>query len=181
MNPSGPEPNRRRWRTPSPGTLIAVAALVVALGGTATAARTLIGSNDIANGAIKARHIAPNAVTLAKINAPARAALRGAAGPAGPAGPTGAPGVAGGFDLSKLNRVVGPEVTILPGELGSALAACPPGQKVTGGGFSTLGFQETVFASAPSIDGTTWVVFLDNTAATVTNLTGSAYALCVAP
>jgi hypothetical protein len=165
-------------RRPGPAVWIAIAALVVALGGTATAARTLIGSNDIANGAIKARHIAPNAVSLTKIAPAARAALRGRTGTPGPAGPA---GPAGGFDLSKLVRIVGPEVTVLPGELGTALAACPPGFKVTGGGFTTAGFQETVFGSAPSIDGTTWIVLLDNIAATVTNLTGSAYALCVAP
>jgi len=172
-----PDPHRRR-RTPSPATWIAITALVVALGGSATAASTLIGSKDIANGAIKARHIAPNAVTLVKIAPPARAALRGTPGPQGPAGPA---GPAGGFDLSKLGRFVGPTVTVLPGEVGTAMATCPPGQKVTGGGFQTDGFQETVFASAPSIDGTTWVVFLDNTATSVTDLIGAAYALCVAP
>jgi hypothetical protein len=162
----------------TPSFVLAIVALVVALGGTATAARTLIGSKDIANGAIKARHIAPDAVTLAKIAPAARGALRGTSGPQGPVGPS---GPAGGFDLNKISRVVGAEVTILPGQLGTALAACPLGHKVVGGGFVTIGFDQTIFASAPSIDGTTWIVLLDNQNALVTNLTGSAYALCVSP
>lgn len=162
----------------TPSFVLALVALVVALGGTATAARTLIGSKDIATGAIKARNIAPGAVTLGKIAPAARAALQGTSGPQGPSGPS---GLAGGFDLNKISRVVGAEVTILPGQLGSALATCLPGQKVVGGGFVTVGFDQTVFASAPSIDGTTWVVLLDNANAQVTNLIGSAYALCVAP
>ena len=167
-----------RNRVRSPAMIVAILALVVGLGGTATAARTLIGSKDIANGAIKARNIAPGAVTLAKIAPAARAALQGTSGPQGPSGPS---GPAGGFDLNKISRVVGAEVTILPGQLGSALATCPVGHKVVGGGFVTIGFDQTVFASAPSIDGTTWVVLLDNANALVTDLTGSAYALCVAP
>ena len=49
-----------------------------------------------------------------------------------------------------------------------------------GSGFGTAGFDQTIFASAPSIDGTTWVVLLDNANTVFTNLIGSAYALCVA-
>jgi hypothetical protein len=165
-------------RRPGPAVWIAIAALVVALGGTATAARTLIGSNDIANGAIKARHIAPNAVALTKIAPAARAALRGRNGAPGPAGPA---GPAGAFDLNKISRVVGAETAVPPGQLGSAVVTCPAGHKVVGGGFATAGFDQTIFASAPSIDGTSWVVLLDNFNATVTTLTGAAYALCVAP
>lgn len=175
MNQPLDTPNRTRRRAPSAATWIAIAALMVALGGTATAAKTLIGSKDIATGAIKARHLAPGAVTLAKVAPAARASLRGASGPQGPAGP------AGGFDPNKLTRVVGVTVTVLPGNVGTAAVTCPAGQKVTGGGFQTDGFQETVYASAPTIDGTGWIVFLDNTAALVTDLLGAAYALCVGP
>ena len=175
------EAPQRRRRALEPVTWIAIAALIVALGGTATAAKSLIGSKDIATGAIKARLIAPSAVTLVKIAPAARAGLRGTSGPQGPAGLPGLPGSAGGFDLNKISRVVGAEVTVLPGLIGTALATCPPGHKVVGGGFATAGFDQTIFASAPSIDGTTWVVLLDNFNAAVTNLIGSAYALCVAP
>ena len=71
-----------------------------------------------------------------------------------PSGPSGPSGPAGGFDLNKISRVVGAEVTILPGQPGTALATCLPGQKVVYG-FGTAGFDQTIFASAPSIDGTT--------------------------
>jgi len=180
----------------TPAGLLAFIALVVALGGTATAARTLIQSRDIAPGAVKARHIAPNAVTLPKIAPAARRALRGRTGPAGrpgqpgavgptgatgAAGPAGATGPAGGFDPSKLHRVEGADVTVAPGQLGNATATCPAGQRVTGGGFLSVGYDQTVFASAPSIDGTTWVVMLDNANAQYTDLTGRAFALCVSP
>jgi hypothetical protein len=80
-----------RWlRLPTPGTLIALAALVVVSSGSALAA-TVITSKQIKNGTIQ----------LADMSAAARKALRSAGGPAGarglpgPAGPQGAQGATG--------------------------------------------------------------------------------------
>lgn len=212
------QPSSRRI---TPAGVLAFVALVVALGGTATAARTLVQSRDIAPNAVKAHHIAPNAVTArnlapnavrtrnvaggavteAKIAPAVRNALRGpqgpagapgapgatgnpgtpgAAGPAGNPGATGPAGPAGAIDLSKLRQVEGPKVTVAPGDIDGAIATCPAGHRVTGGGFVSIGVDEKVYASAPNVPGTGWVVMLDNRASMYT-VTGSAYALCVAP
>jgi hypothetical protein len=65
--------------------LVALVALVPALGGTATAASGLIGSAQIKNGSIRLVDISPSA----------KVALRGQRGPAGPQGPQGIQGATG--------------------------------------------------------------------------------------
>jgi hypothetical protein len=52
---------------PSPAMVVACVALAVAVGGTATAARTLVRSKDIAPGAVKARNIASGAIQTRNI------------------------------------------------------------------------------------------------------------------
>lgn len=66
-----------RWRMPSPALVIAVIALFVALGGTATALRgqNSVKRNDIAPRAVSNAKIAPKAVTAGKIRG--RAVRRG--------------------------------------------------------------------------------------------------------
>lgn len=87
-------------RKPSPAMVVALVALFVALGGTATAAGVLVTSRQIKDRTIQVRDLNPAAVR----------ALRGATGPQGPEGP---PGPAG---------PQGPQ-----GHQGPAGAAGPPG------------------------------------------------------
>lgn len=171
---------------PSPAMMVALVALAVALGGTATAARTLIGGSDIASGAIKARHLAPGAVTgaklapgavsLGKMSPSARpvtvASLPGPQGQAGPAGPAGA---AGGFDPNKLTPVEGPDVYVPTGTVGSATADCPPGQRATGGGF----FSSVSFPAASVPGASSWGVVVWNDSGI--GVTVNAYVVCAAP
>lgn len=63
---------------------------------------------------------------------PGPTGLTGATGPTGPAGPTGATGAAGSAMVT-LTRVLSP---VENGEYCTAVACCPVGQKVTGGGYS---------------------------------------------
>ena len=56
----------KKLKMPSPGTVIALIALAVALGGTAYAAKK-ISTKQLANSAVKTKKIANNAVTEAKI------------------------------------------------------------------------------------------------------------------
>jgi hypothetical protein len=82
--------------------MIACIALAVALGGTATAARTLIHSKDIAPGAVKARNIAKGAVTKAKLaRGVGVAGPQGPQGPAGPKGDTGPVGPSNAFQATQ--------------------------------------------------------------------------------
>ena len=89
---------------PSVALALAGVALFVALGGPAYAARAISGK-DIKPKSITATQLADGAVTLTKVSAAARAAVRGATGPAGAAGsagakgPTGATGATGGLDV----------------------------------------------------------------------------------
>ena len=88
----------------SPGSVLALIALFVALGGVSYAAVTINGKN-IKNNSIPGKKLKNGAVTNAKVKAnslganrltsAARAALRGARGPQGPAGPQGAHGAQG--------------------------------------------------------------------------------------
>ena len=75
----------KRWvRKPSPAMVVAVIALIAAMGGSAVAA-SLITSKQIKNGTIQ----------TADISKKAKRALKGNRGPAGPAGPVGPAGPAG--------------------------------------------------------------------------------------
>jgi hypothetical protein len=93
---------------PSPAMVVAVAALVVSLGGSATAASVLITSSaqigsgsitssDIRNGAIKRRDLDAGLRPLRGIRGP-----EGAPGPAGPAGPAGADASPSAVSVSQL-------------------------------------------------------------------------------
>jgi hypothetical protein len=79
------------------GTLLAIFALLVLIGGTATAAN-LINGSQIRKGTVTAKQIRNKTITVSKLSPATVASLRGrtgAAGPAGVTGPTGATGVAG--------------------------------------------------------------------------------------
>jgi hypothetical protein len=105
----------RRFRVPSPALAVAMLALFVAVGGTATAAGVLITSS---------KQIKAGAIDASDISAKARSQLTGAAGAPGErgaAGATGAPGATG---------VIGPAGAIgLAGAIGATGAAGPKGDK----------------------------------------------------
>jgi hypothetical protein len=76
--------------------IVAVIALVVALSGTAVAARTLVtSSGQIRNGIVTSADLKNNTVAPRDLSRAARRALTGAAGATGPAGPQGVPGPQG--------------------------------------------------------------------------------------
>ncbi|MEV4423360.1 hypothetical protein AB0L40_25815, partial [Patulibacter sp. NPDC049589] len=116
-----------RPRRPSPAMLVAVLALLVALGGTATAASGLITGRQIAPSTITGRNVENRSLTASDL---ARGTVRtgktgktgktGATGPAGTTGPvgpagakgdagaTGALGAAGAKDAQRLEVLFGP-------------------------------------------------------------------------
>jgi Collagen triple helix repeat (20 copies) len=102
----------------------------------------------------------------------------GAPGPEGQQGPPGTNGVNGGFDPSKVSYVTSPEVTIAPGEVGTATAVCPTGSRAIGGGH-IFGYEAggiTAEASGPSTDGAAWEAGLANEG--TVSATASAFAVC---
>lgn len=122
-----PDRHRARRRRPTPSTVLAGAALFVALGGTATAASALIDGSKIRPGTITGKQVKDRSLSTRDLSRRALAALRGATGargaagaqgqagpqgatgPAGPAGPTGVPGPQGP------NGVIAPQSSTLGG------------------------------------------------------------------
>jgi collagen triple helix repeat protein len=136
-----------RRRRPSPGLVIAVVALFIALGGTAFGAHFVITSTS---------QIKPS--VLKKLRAKRGPAgvkgATGASGPAGSAGPQGKEGATGKegtpgkegpagkegkegppASLTKLEEVRGPEEEVEPEEENFSIAECPTGSSAVSGGF----------------------------------------------
>ncbi len=159
---------RTLWKLPSPGTVLASGALVVALGGTSIAAvsavpRASVGTAELKNGAVtsvKIRNgqvmspdIADGAVTSADVR---NGALRRVDfmpgqlphGPTGPQGPAGPPGLSGREQLASETPLtaVGPK---------NLTVTCSAGKKVIGGGVEISGTgrnRVTVVENKPSGD-----------------------------
>ena len=83
---------------PSPALIVAVAAVICALGGTAVA-RSLITGKDIANDAITSRHVKDGSLQYTDLAPSMRKAMAPKQGPAGPAGPKGPRGNVGSQGL----------------------------------------------------------------------------------
>ncbi|EHN11651.1 hypothetical protein PAI11_14560 [Patulibacter medicamentivorans] len=96
--------------------LVTALGLVLALGGTATAAKLITGG-DIKNNSITGKDVKSRSLALSDLSTSARKALRGQTGPAGPAGPAGGP--------------VGPK-----GDTGAAGPAGPAGPSGTSSAFA---------------------------------------------
>ena len=155
-------------KRPSAAMLVAVTALVSSVTGGAVAA-TVITSANIKDGTIQLRDLSPAA----------RATLKAQRGPRGLPGAAGSQGVAGGFDLSKLSFIQGPQVKVpANGGLASPLVTCPAGSKAIGGGG---GFESggggVVDDEVPTEFG--WMVIVTNPYSV--DSSANAYAICLAP
>ena len=125
---------RGKFRLPSAAMIVALIALFVALSGTATAA-FVVTSATIKNGTVQSIDIKNGTVRPADLSSAARQGMQGI------------PGIPGGFDPAKLQYITGPDVIVLPGEVGSAQANCPAGTAAISGGFfasiANVGFSQT--------------------------------------
>lgn len=151
--------------------VISTMCLFLLLGGGAYAASQLpknsVGTKQVKNGSI----------TLAKLNAAAKSALKGAVGPQGPQGspgPKGDPGAPGA------TKVVVREGTF---ELGEAVAACNPGEVAVGGGGETFDEKEVLWGSFPNAEAgktpTGWIAAAETFAAAPAQV--KAYVVCASP
>lgn len=105
--------------------VMASLAMFFVLGGGAYAA-TSLPKNSVGTAELK-----PNSITLAKLSASAKNALKGARGPRGLAGVPGAPGAAGAPGAPGATRVT---VRSGPFASGRSVASCLAGEVATGGG-----------------------------------------------
>lgn len=157
-----------RFRRPSPALLLALLALMVALGSSAGANPVAFVAN-VLNGTSIKKHSIP----LSALNPAAVKRLRGARGPTGPRG---LPGTSGATHLSVVSRACG------PAPCQTATVTCPAGTHATGGGGLTAGNQ-LLFDSRPSPQGgapTGWEV-AGGAASGPAAGTVIAYAVCASP
>lgn len=179
----------RRLRLPSPALLVAFAALFVASSGTAVAAKLITGK-QIANNSIAGADVKNGSLQGKDLSAKARAALTGAAGPqgaqgpAGPAGPAGPKGDAGASGVSGREVVVAPTATNSDAEK-TALATCPDGKQVIGGGANVFpnDVDDVLVREAFPSSTTGFYVEAQEIGAVADNWQVAAYAICatVAP
>jgi hypothetical protein len=189
---------RRRLRLPSPALIVAFVALFVAGSGTAVAAKLITGT-EIARNTVTGANVKNGSLQPKDLSAKARAALRGAtgaqgvAGPAGPAGPAapkgadgapGAPGADGAPGISGREIVVEQSATNSDTEK-TALATCPAGKQVIGGGANVFpnDTDDVVVREAFPSSATGFYVEAQEIAAVAGNWQVAAYAICatVAP
>jgi hypothetical protein len=167
-------------RLPSPATMLASIALLVALGGTSVAAVSALPSNSVGTAQLKA-----NAVTSAKVKNASLlrvdfkkgqlpAGPTGARGPQGPAGPAGPAGV------SALQRV---DVVTPTSSVNSKTisAVCPAGKRVIGGGARVTGngaFKVSINEAYPDSDATKFNGVAREVDATALTWALQVYAMC---
>jgi hypothetical protein len=180
----------------------AVVALLVAMvagGGVATGARSLITGADIKDGSITGQDIKPKSLS-ARLFADSSASTRGvrgprgpqgtqgvagAAGPAGPQGLSGPPGPTGpageGQTVGTQYNLIQPNAqtvtqTVGPGAVQSASAICPPGYAVLGGGYRSSGSEGAeVFFNDSFGSRDTWAVGVDNSGSRRATIAVTAY------
>ena len=179
----------RRLRLPSPALLVAFAALFVASSGTAVAAKLITGK-QVANNSIASVDVKNGSLQNKDLSAKARAALTGATGPQGaqgaqgPAGPAGPKGADGAPGISGREVVVETSVTNSDAEK-TALASCPDGKRVIGGGANVFpnDVDDVVVREAFPSSATGFYVEAQEIGAVADNWQVAAYAICatVAP
>jgi hypothetical protein len=168
----------------SPSMVVAIVAVILALGGTSYAAlrlpRNSVGTQQLRANAVRSSDVLDRSLQLRDLSLRAREALRGTSAPAGPPAPT---TVGSQVQISMITvktaagvvpeapdpdtRVTSPAVT----------ATCDPGQRVTGGGVSLEDFANTsVHDSYPSANGTAWTAHVGNDETDPNNFT--VYAVC---
>ncbi|HLG07835.1 MAG TPA: hypothetical protein VI409_04090 [Gaiellaceae bacterium] len=160
---------------PSPATVIAAAALLVALGGTSVAAVSQLPRNSVGNAQLKA-----NAVTSAKVKNGSllKADFRSGQLPAGPTGPQGPPGPPGMSAREDILAETGYD-SVSPKTI---KATCSAGKKVVGGGVEVGGTgrgRVTVTENLPAGDNA-WEAEAFEAVATGQTWKLEVHAICVA-
>jgi hypothetical protein len=120
---------------PSPGLILSVVALFVALSGTALAASRYIITNS--------NQIKPGAIALRNISASARASLSGSVGPEGPQGPQGQNALANA-------RVFTHDQAVPPNSYFYFYLLCPSDERAIGGGANSTSSGAVINSSFPT-------------------------------
>ena len=145
----------------TPGVVLGVLALVIAMTGSAVGA-SLITGKQIKNSSITGKDVKNKSLTKSDFRGSLRGP-RGLTGPQGPPGATGATGAPGPAAVSNLTYTFG-TLKIAAGDVDGGTLSCDDGQKIVSGGFEYTApdGKGRIVASEASetLDG--WVVVLDN-------------------
>jgi hypothetical protein len=175
--------------TTKPGVVfLALAAAVVSVGGCVLALAilapeqlaeaTVTASDVVCSGCVGTTDIADSAVTSAKIGSGQVKTTD--LGASAVTSSKISDGTITSTDLAsgavQITRVLGNQVSVSPGDVGTAGAHCPAGKILTGGGIGTSGTNVRVLSSLP-FDADTWLIQGVNQSSTQATLTP--YALCV--
>ena len=142
---------------------LALVALISA--GAGATAGSLITSAQIQDHTIRVRDLAPSTLNALRGTRGARG-LRGEPGPPGAAGPRGPEGPPIAANTTTVDSA---PTTVEPSDYATAIATCPAGYRVTGGGWFTT--SDDLLATASSPNGEAWrvrIVNLDTSQATFT-------------
>ncbi len=157
--------HRIRHHSPSPALAVALAALFVALGGTALAASQIAGS-AVKLGSEPGNRLVGNSVTGRQVNESTLATVPSARS-------------AGG--LTGLVTVDSADTPNPPGSRDYAVASCPSGMHAIGGYVTTngAGVEQSIHSEGPDTSETDdgWIGYVNNTSATV-NDTFTVSAIC---
>jgi hypothetical protein len=171
--------------------LIAYAALLFALSGTSYAAASSlvpansVGTRQVINHSLLKQDFKSGQLPRGARGARGPAGPVGARGPAGPTGLTGAKGDPGPPGPVNLTYVSSVDTPLPAGAQANAVAQCPAGTVVTGGGAFTDSTSTAVTVNTSTIgssDNATpdeWLVAMNNASASAT--TFSAQAVCAQP
>ncbi len=185
--------------------VMATIAVFVALGGTSYAAITITGKNvkneSLTSADVKDKSLLRKDFKSGQLPAGANGAKgdtgaagsngakgdTGAAGSNGAKGDTGAPGAPGAKGdigaqgapgVSGYQQVLSGTIANPAGTQRNGFVSCPAGQRVLGGGVAGLpSITQSVNSSYPS-DDTTWMVSMNNTAASGTTSAFRVFAIC---
>jgi hypothetical protein len=135
-----PSSNGRLRSLLQPSNLIAVVALVAALGGTAFAAARITGKH-VKDNSLTGRDIRNHSLTKKDF----KGKLRGPRGPAGvngqsgATGPTGPSGTTGAAGATNVTIRIGSPVSFSGANPGNVSASCAAGERAVGGGINVAG------------------------------------------
>ena len=160
----------------TPGVVLGILALVIAMTGSAVGA-SLITGKQIKNSSITGKDVKNKSLTKSDF----KGSVRGARGLTGAPGAQGPQGPAGPVNVAQLTEVIG-TLEIAAGAVDGGDLACPDGMTVVSGGFSVDGTpgKMSVVESVADETLTGWEVFADNTNSTA-KATLLADALCAPP
>ena len=167
-----------RKRRVTPGLVLGIVALVIAMTGSAVGA-SLITGKQVKNSSLTGKDVKDKSLTKKDFKGSVRGAT-GAPGPTGPTGATGAQGPPGPSDLSTITDNFG-TLDVAAGAVDGGTLSCPAGMKIVSGGgeFTTTPGKGAIVVSEANeaLDG--WIVIADNTNSAAVGKAG-ADALCAA-